>query len=221
MIEETQRTIKIQSKSTSLSKTKSMKRSRRTPEYGTLLTMQDIPKKLLDTINHPSYRPLKPKALSRKVGLAKRYDEFKAALKELIKTGQVKLDKNHSIRPVGGDVKNAIPGIFRKTGSGIGFVRPSTVAATGAKPEEIFISEHAQLDASTGDTVLVRGTKVFVNGKRLLSEGGYVTSYHDHTLGPKQAALFQEGMNTIAVICTQTGGGQGIDLGLTIQPNEE
>jgi ribonuclease R len=166
MIEETQRTIKIQSKSTSLSKTKSMKRSRRTPEYGTLLTMQDIPKKLLDTINHPSYRPLKPKALSRKVGLAKRYDEFKAALKELIKTGQVKLDKNHSIRPVGGDVKNAIPGIFRKTGSGIGFVRPSTVATTGAKPEEIFISEHAQLDASTGDTVLVKIGKHTPRGPR-------------------------------------------------------
>src|SRR5258708_23416341 len=96
--------------------------------------MQDIPKKILDAVTNAKYRPLKPKALARKIGVDKRYDDFKTVLKDLIKTGQVKLDKNHTIRPVGGDVANAIAGIFRKTGSGIGFVRPHSVG--GVKAEE-------------------------------------------------------------------------------------
>src|SRR5204863_459047 len=33
--------------------------------------MQDIPKKILDAISHTKYRPLKPKALARKIGVEK------------------------------------------------------------------------------------------------------------------------------------------------------
>lgn len=126
--------------------------------------MQDIQKKILAAVSHAKYRPLKPKALSRKIGLEKRYDDFKITLKDLIKTGQVKLDKNHTIRPIPGDIKGAVAGTFRKTGSGIGFVRPPTVG--GVKAEEIFISEHAQLDAATGDTVLVKIGKQTARGPR-------------------------------------------------------
>lgn len=125
--------------------------------------MQDIQKKILAALAHPRYRPLKPKALSRKIGVEKRYDDFKVVLKDLIKTGQVRLDKNHTLRPIAGDVSNAVAGVFRKTGSGIGFVRP-----TGAtqKSDEIYISEHAQLDAATGDTVLVKIGKRTGRGPR-------------------------------------------------------
>ncbi len=126
--------------------------------------MQDIPKKILDAVTHAKYKALKPKALARKIGVEKRYDDFKTVLKDLIKTGQVKLDKNHTIRPVAGDIAGAIAGVFRKTGSGIGFVRPPAVG--GVKAEEIFISEHAQLDAATGDTVLVRIGKHTPRGPR-------------------------------------------------------
>jgi ribonuclease R len=126
--------------------------------------MQDIPKKILDAVAHAKYRPLKPKALARKIGVEKRYDDFKVVLKDLIKTGQVRLDKNHTIRPVAGDTQNAVAGVFRKTGSGFGFVRPHMTG--GTKADEIFISEHAQLDASTGDTVLVRIGKQTPRGPR-------------------------------------------------------
>jgi ribonuclease R len=126
--------------------------------------MQDIPKKILTAVAHAKYRPLKPKALSRKIGLEKRYDDFKIVLKDLIKTGQVKLDKNHTIRPVATDIVGGVTGVFRKTGTGIGFVRPPAVG--GVKAEEIFISEHAQLDAATGDTVLVRIGKMTARGPR-------------------------------------------------------
>lgn len=59
-------------------------------------------------------------------------------------------------------------------------------------------------------------TEIYVNGKRLLRLRGYSQSYLDITLSREQAALFAEGRNTLAVVCRQTGGGQGIDLGLVL-----
>ena len=62
--------------------------------------------------------------------------------------------------------------------------------------------------------------EIFVNGKPLFAEEGYVSKYRDITLGESAKALFRPGKNTIAVRCKQTGGGQGIDLGITIQRAE-
>ena len=92
----------------------------------------------------------------------KRYDEFKVALKKLIKSNQVLLAANQTVRPL--SLQNTITGTFRKSGKGIGFVRPAPV--DGKKAEEIYIAEHASLDASTGDTVLVRVTKQTARGPR-------------------------------------------------------
>jgi hypothetical protein len=61
---------------------------------------------------------------------------------------------------------------------------------------------------------------LFVNGKSLLRERGYVTSYRDIPLDESQKGLFRTGPNTIAVKCTQTGGGQGIDVGLSLTRGE-
>lgn len=54
--------------------------------------------------------------------------------------------------------------------------------------------------------------KVYLNGKELLSVEGYTTGYRD--FGPVDASLLRRGMNVIAVQCTQTMGGQYIDVGL-------
>ncbi len=56
--------------------------------------------------------------------------------------------------------------------------------------------------------------EIFANGQRLLSRRGYVTSYQQIALSREQRSLFREGTNTIAVHCRQTGGGQGVDVGL-------
>ncbi len=61
---------------------------------------------------------------------------------------------------------------------------------------------------------------IFVNGQPLLSREGYVSSYEDIPLNAEQAALFQTGQNTLAVECHQTGGGQGIDVGLILEKGE-
>ena len=62
--------------------------------------------------------------------------------------------------------------------------------------------------------------EVFVNGKPLLRTRGYLSAYRDFDLDAARKALFQPGKNTIAVSCRQSGGGQGIDVGLTLQRDE-
>jgi hypothetical protein len=62
--------------------------------------------------------------------------------------------------------------------------------------------------------------EIFVNGKPLFHARGYVSSYRDVELNESQKALFAPGANTIAVSCKQTGGGQGIDVGLKLIKSE-
>lgn len=62
--------------------------------------------------------------------------------------------------------------------------------------------------------------RVFVNGRPLLERKGYVTGYEDVILDAAQKSLFHPGANVIAVECRQTGGGQGIDVGLTVEQAE-
>lgn len=58
--------------------------------------------------------------------------------------------------------------------------------------------------------------RVFVNGTPVLRTRGYVTEYREFPLDDSVKRLFRPGRNTIAVECRQTGGGQGIDLGLIL-----
>lgn len=58
--------------------------------------------------------------------------------------------------------------------------------------------------------------EIFVNGKLLWREGGYLTAYKMVRLSPDQLTLFREGVNTIAVHCRQTVGGQFIDVGIKL-----
>jgi hypothetical protein len=62
--------------------------------------------------------------------------------------------------------------------------------------------------------------EILVNGKRLVQERGYLTAYRDTPLDEAQKSLFRPGKNTIAVRCRQTGGGQGIDVGLSMLRGE-
>ncbi len=58
--------------------------------------------------------------------------------------------------------------------------------------------------------------EVYVNGTRLLREGGYLVEYRELALNEQQKALFREGGNVIAVHCRQTSGGQYVDVGLRV-----
>ena len=109
--------------------------------------------RILSTIAHPNYQPLKPKALARKLGISgPEYNDFKTALKTLIQQGRAEISKGNAVRQVG--AHGTLTGIFRKANAGFGFVRPNQ--DEGHKFAEVFIPEDAVRDATTGDVVLVR-----------------------------------------------------------------
>ena len=56
--------------------------------------------------------------------------------------------------------------------------------------------------------------EVFLDGQPLFQARGYVTAYSDIEVTGARLALFTPGRHVIAAHCRQTGGGQGIDLGL-------
>ena len=59
--------------------------------------------------------------------------------------------------------------------------------------------------------------KIYLNGVLALERTGYLTDYQYFDFDKN---LLQEGLNTIAVKCTQTSGGQLIDVGIYITPEE-
>lgn len=89
---------------------------------------------------------------------------------------------------------------------------------------QIFIRTQFDVEAEDIDN-LIKGTfkvfhdedvKIYLNGELTLERTGYLTDYQlfdfDHT-------LLREGVNTLAVSCTQTTGGQLIDVGIYVTPD--
>ena len=69
-----------------------------------------------------------------------------------------------------------------------------------------------------GDPKLVvyhdEDVEVFLNGKRVLSEGGFITKYKEFPLPKEIVARLKPTGNQVAVHCRQTAGGQYIDVGV-------
>ncbi len=115
--------------------------------------MPNLEEQILAAVARKSYQPVKPKALARKLGIASsQYGDFRRVLRSLLDQKRLALGRNHTVRPV--QPHGTITGIFRRTSSGVGFVRPHAI--DGHAGPEIFIREESALDAATGDEVLVR-----------------------------------------------------------------
>jgi ribonuclease R len=118
--------------------------------------MPDFAEQILTAVARKTYVPLKPKALARKLNVpSKQYGDFRRALRELLKQGRVELGRNHAVR--GARPHGTVTGIYRRTATGTGYVRPHVLE--GKAGPEVLIREHDALDAATGDEVLVRVTR--------------------------------------------------------------
>jgi hypothetical protein len=99
---------------------------------------------------------------------------------------------------------------------------PGVLVKTRWETPGIWLRTHVELPSITPADILIlhvfhdEDCEVFVNGKRLFRARGYITAYRDAALNDSQKGLFKEGANTIAVSCKQSGGGQGIDVGLKL-----
>jgi ribonuclease R len=115
-----------------------------------------IEDRILAALSRRTYQPLKPKALARKIGVTSpEYADFRRALRDLHRDGRIQMGKNHTVKPT--PPHGTITGTYRRTATGLGFVRPHYIE--GQSGAEIRIREDHSLDAATGDTVLVRLTR--------------------------------------------------------------
>jgi ribonuclease R len=118
--------------------------------------MPQYEEQILAALARKSYQPLKAKALARKLGVpTPQYPEFRKALRELLKQGRLEVGRNHTIRPA--QPHGTVAGTFRRTSTGVGYVRPHPVE--GQSGLEVRIRADDSLDAATGDIVLVRITR--------------------------------------------------------------
>src|SRR5262245_21234774 len=118
--------------------------------------MAGLEARIAAALSAKGYSPVKTKVLARQLGLTKAdLGELRHALRSLEKQGRIEYGRNHTLRAVG--PHGTVIGIFRRSASGDGFVRPKTGL-------EIYIREHDSQDAASGDEVLVRITSKPANG---------------------------------------------------------
>jgi ribonuclease R len=129
--------------------------------------MPDLLSKILHAVSAQSYIPIKAKALAKRLGIAEdTYPEFRKTVRELIRSGRLALGRNQTIRAI--DQHGTITGVYRRTQTGHGFVRPHLV--DGIFQPEVFIRENKTLDAATGDEVLARITRLATRTKDAAGE---------------------------------------------------
>ena len=118
--------------------------------------MPNLEDLILSALARKSYVPIKPKALARKLNVpAPQYPDFRRTLRDLLQQGRIEVGKNHTVRPA--PPHGTVTGTYRRTGTGVGYVRPQYVE--GQPGTDVRIAESDALDAATGDVVLVRLTR--------------------------------------------------------------
>src|SRR5947209_20233796 len=106
--------------------------------------MPDLTDQILAAVGKRTYQPVKPKALARKPGVPEAdYRDFRRALKKLVGQGRLEFGKNHTIRPA--PPHGTVTGTFRRTSTGVGYVRPHLIE--GQPGTEVRIPEDEALDA--------------------------------------------------------------------------
>ena len=118
--------------------------------------MTDLTTRILDALARPSYSPVKPKPLAKRLAVTDaEYPEFRRTLRELVRDGRVEVGRNNTVRAA--DLFGTVVGAYRRTATGLGFVRPHTITANTGP--EIRVREGKGRDASNGDEVMIRITR--------------------------------------------------------------
>ncbi len=127
------------------------------------MAAETLEQRLLQWVTQPGYRPVKPRVLAGQLDLDEASTrELKRVIKQLVKAKKLAYGANHLVGPppstppdaAGGGYR--VTGVFRRTQSGAGYVRPAGSAPGADRTQDIYIAAPDAQDASSGDTVLVR-----------------------------------------------------------------
>jgi ribonuclease R len=120
----------------------------------------DLEQALLKHIGQPSYQPVKPRVIAKKLGLSKdQVPKLRQVIKRLVRAGKLAYGSKHLVKPAtasDGKPKNVVVGTFRKAAAGFGFVRPKDLDTAKKLGDDIYIPQKRTSDAADGDLVAVR-----------------------------------------------------------------
>ena len=125
--------------------------------------------KILDIVNHSTYKPIKPRTFAKKMDVADdQVRDLKKAIKRLIKRGQLMWGPRHLVmKPTSQpDDDQGVVGVFRRANAGFGFVTPAD--PDNPYDGDIYIPKRMTGDASDGDKV-----KIAVSHKRRGRDFGF------------------------------------------------
>ncbi len=116
--------------------------------------MNQIRDQIIELLSEPKYRPLDPGAVARRLRVSRKgMKKFRAAVDDLISSGQVREGKKGRLR-----LKTAagyVTGVVRRISSGAAFVIPHEAPAELEK-KDVYVAARDLGDAQTGDEVIVR-----------------------------------------------------------------
>jgi ribonuclease R len=119
----------------------------------------DLMQAILELVNKPGYKPIKPRVIAKKLGITKdRGVDVKKAVKKLVSSGQMAYGADHLVQPADAarPKGNRMVGVFQRRDGGFGFVRPSGAVPGDSEVADVYIPARRTRDAATGDEVAVR-----------------------------------------------------------------
>lgn len=120
------------------------------------MSNSDLEKRLLQHVNRPNYRPVKPRVIAKQLNLSEsEHRDLKRAIKRLVKKGRIAYGKKHLILPGEAPRRDEVIGRFTRKQAGFGFVAPEN-QKNNDRAEDVFIPVSKTRDAASGDTVRVR-----------------------------------------------------------------
>ena len=120
------------------------------------MTEADLESRLLQHVNHPNYRPVKPRVIAKQLDVPDElHRDLKKAIKRLVKSGKIGYGKNHLVQSRrtarSGD---EVVGRFIKKQSGFGFVHPDSVTDAKDRRSDVFIPAKLAKDAASEEEAL-------------------------------------------------------------------
>lgn len=116
--------------------------------------MTNLANKIIEFVQRPNYRPMKPKTLAKKMGVTKKKTaKFDAALEEARLAGEIRVADSGRIQAKA--PKGSYLGIVHRVKSGDAYIilrEPKPPKLT----EDVFVDKHDLKDAQNGDEVFIK-----------------------------------------------------------------
>jgi hypothetical protein len=98
---------------------------------------------------------------------------------------------------------------------------PGAIMGTTWDTPDIWLRREFELETHPESEIILNAhhdedAQIYINGVPALDLYGFTTSYANYYLYPEVKSAFKKGKNIMAIHCSQTTGGQYIDLGLKI-----